>query len=160
MNLSTRIAVMREGAIEQVGAPREVYEAPANRFVAGFIGSVNLLECQADGSDLLSGTQGDIRVQVAAPVAASDGPSWVAIRPEKITLQREAPAPGTANAVRGRIEEITYLGAHSTFHVRTDGDRVVTVTVPMHSRTSERVFTWDESVWLTWSPDSVVVLPQ
>lgn len=163
MNLSTRIAVMRDGAFDQVGTPREIYETPANRFVAGFIGSVNLLECESHDATRLSAAGGAIRLTLpeALPAHRADAPVWVAIRPEKIRLQREAPDhPAAGNAATGRIEEITYLGAHSIFHVRTDTDAELTVTVPMHSRRNEAAFTWDESVWLTWTAESVVVLPE
>lgn len=160
MNLSTRIAVMREGRFDQIGTPREIYETPASRFVAGFIGSVNLLECQDAGGDRLT-TGGGITLQLAEPLPAhrADRPVWVAIRPEKMRLQRAAPA-GSVNAVQGRIDEITYLGAHSTYHVQTADGPTLEVTVPMASRTTDADFTWDETVWLSWAPESVVVLPE
>ncbi|HEX7035653.1 MAG TPA: ABC transporter ATP-binding protein [Pseudomonadales bacterium] len=166
MNLSSRIAVMRDGRFEQVGTPREIYETPANRFVAGFIGSVNLLECApGDRPGRLHATAVDATLELgeARPTVGAET-LWVAIRPEKIRLQRQppdAPAGGTAvNAVHGRIDAITYLGPHSTYHVRTARDTVLTVTQPMRSRDPVDTFTWDEDVWLTWSPDSVVVLPE
>ncbi len=161
MNLSTRIAVMREGRFDQIGTPREIYETPASRFVAGFIGSVNLLECEPLAADRLRSAGGVISLALpeALPAHRDDTPVWVAIRPEKIRLQREAPAEPD-NAMAGRIEEITYLGAHSIYHVTTDAGTELTVTVPMHSRRNEAAFTWDESVWLTWAPESVVVLPE
>ncbi len=161
MNLSSRIAVMRDGRFDQVGTPREIYEAPASRFVASFIGSVNLFECQAgDAPDRLRAVATDIEFALAGPVPshAADHPVWVAIRPEKMTLSREAPAAST-NAVQGRIDEITYLGAHSIYHVAAGDGPTLEVTVPMHSRTTDADFTWDETVWLSWAPDSVVVLP-
>jgi len=163
MNLSTRIAVMREGRFDQIGTPREIYETPASRFVAGFIGSVNLLECEGAGRDRPGQltTGGGIRLRLTEPLPAHRAGQtvWVAIRPEKMRLQREAPA-GDANAVQGRIDEITYLGAHSTYHVRTDAGTELEVTVPMASRTTDADFTWDEAVWLSWAPESVVVLPE
>jgi putrescine transport system ATP-binding protein len=163
MNLSTRIAVMRDGRFDQIGTPREIYETPASRFVAGFIGSVNLLECQDAGAGrrgrLISSSGIELELAEPLPAHRTDRPVWVAIRPEKMRLQREAPA-GSANAVQGRIDEITYLGAHSTYHVQTTDGPVLEVTVPMASRTTDADFTWDETVWLRWSPDSVVVLPE
>jgi putrescine transport system ATP-binding protein len=166
MNLSSRIAVMRDGRFEQVGTPREIYETPANRFVAGFVGSVNLLECRpGDRPGRLEAPAIGAVLETAEAPAGAAGPDsvWVAIRPEKIRLARQAPALGpggvAANAVPGRIEEITYLGAHSTYHVRA-GSELLEVTVPMHHRTTDREFTWDDTVWLTWAPESVVVLPE
>src|SRR5690606_1536899 len=108
MNLSSRIAVMRDGRFEQVGTPREIYETPANRFVAGFIGSVNLLECEpGDRPGRLHATAVDTTLELgeARPAVGAGGALWVAIRPEKIRLQRQPPdtlAGGTAvNAVQG-----------------------------------------------------------
>jgi putrescine transport system ATP-binding protein len=173
MNLSTRIAVMRDGALEQVGTPREIYETPANRFVAGFIGSVNLLPCApgdapgrpGDAPGRLWSAALGIELEPAGPGARSAGTEtlWVAIRPEKIRLQRQRPEPGAGvpvNVVGGRIEGITYLGSHSTFHVRAAGDVVLTATLPMRSRVGDETFTRDETVWLSWSPESLVVLPE
>jgi len=163
MNLSTRIAVMRDGRFDQIGTPREIYETPASRFVAGFIGSVNLLECQDAGRGRHGRltTSAGIELQLAGPLPAQRGgrPVWVAIRPEKMRLQREAPA-GAANTAHGRIEEITYLGAHSTYHVQSADGFTLEVTVPMASRTTDADFTWDEQVWLSWTPESMMVLPE
>ncbi|MEQ8484935.1 MAG: ABC transporter ATP-binding protein [Pseudomonadales bacterium] len=162
MNLSTRIAVMREGTFEQVGTPREIYETPANKFVAEFIGSVNLLECRrtADPRRLDAATVG-ATLELAEPVPDAAGDTvWVAIRPEKLQLSREAPGNGKpVNAAPGRIEEITYLGAHSTYHVRTGGGTRLEATLAMRTRAPENTFTWEDDVWVTWSPDCAVVLP-
>ena len=161
MNLSSRIAVMREGRFEQVGTPREIYEAPANRFVAEFIGSVNLLECTTtDTPSRLRVPSLDAVLDLGEPLEPRSGPVWVAVRPEKLRLQHEAPNPAEVNCVRGRIDEITYLGAHSTYHVRTAGDVELEVTLSMRTRAPEETFTWDDTVWLTWSPDSLMVLPE
>jgi putrescine transport system ATP-binding protein len=166
MNLSSRIAVMRDGRLEQVGTPREIYESPANRFVAGFVGSANLLEC------LPGARPGVLRARhlaldlepaaaggAEAPTAAE--PVWVALRPEKITLEPASPADAASqtNSVIGRIEEITYLGAHSSYHVRAAAQVVFVVTLPMHRRSAAAGFARGDAVRLTWAPDSLVVLP-
>jgi putrescine transport system ATP-binding protein len=166
MNLSTRIAVMRDGVLEQVGTPRDIYEAPANRFVAGFVGSVNLLECTPEPDTArLRALHLDAALELDRPLdRAGPGPVWVAIRPEKLKLQREAPPirPGAApvNAVAGRIEAVTYLGAHSTYHVRTASGVTMLATLPMRSRSGTDTFARDQAVWLTWTADSAVVLPE
>jgi putrescine transport system ATP-binding protein len=165
MNLSTRIAVMRAGQFEQVGTPREIYETPTNRFVASFIGSVNLLECSG-----ISGGSGerahcttlDAQLRLPAADAAVDlaGPFCLAIRPEKMRLIPEG--SGTSgqeeDGVPGRIEEITYLGAHSTYHVRTRSGAMLQVTLPMQTRADRDNFTWEQQVQISWSPESAVVL--
>ncbi len=166
MNLSTRIAVMRDGGFEQVGTPREIYEAPINRFVAGFIGSVNLLECDAGNAPqrLRAIALGTVLELAEAPDLPSQrGPLWIAIRPEKLRIDRRPPPASSeaepVNAVQGRIEEITYLGSHSTYHVAAPGEVTLTVTQPMHSRDAGTTFARHETVWLSWAPESLVVLP-
>jgi putrescine transport system ATP-binding protein len=162
MNLSTRIAVMREGRFEQIGTPREIYETPANRFVAEFIGSVNLLECQRTADDRRLRAP-SLNATLALPQALPDGVGdtvWVAIRPEKLELRREAPGSGDpVNAAAGRIHEITYLGAHSTYHIVTEGGARLEATLAMRTRTPENTFTWEDRVWAVWEPQSLVVLP-
>ncbi len=167
MNLSTRIAVMRDGAFEQVGTPQQIYETPANRFVAGFIGSVNLLECAAgDDPRQLRASALSAVFELPEPVedARRSGPLWIAIRPEKIRIARQPPTGasgrGTVNAVAGRIAEITYLGSHSTYHVQVTDELTLTVTQPMHSRDTGTAFGRQETVWLSWAADSLVVLPE
>jgi putrescine transport system ATP-binding protein len=157
MNLSTRIGVMREGALEQVGTPREIYEQPANRFVANFVGSVNLFQCAlgAPGSldcDAL-GAALKARSGTAGPV---DG--WVAIRPERIRALPEAPADAGLNRVHGTIETIVYLGAHSVCHVRVPAGALVQVDVPVTA--AGLVLERDAPVWLAWSPDDQVLLAE
>ncbi len=163
MNLSTRIAVMRDGRFEQVGTPLEIYETPANRFVAGFIGSVNLLAClPGEPPGRLRARDADVVLELgeaAAGQPAEGGEIWVAIRPEKLHLERQPPA-SPVNALRGQIEQITYLGAHSTYHVRVSDRLVLEATLPMRSRAPEHTFTWDETVWLSWEPESLVVLTE
>jgi putrescine transport system ATP-binding protein len=170
MNLSTRLAVMREGRFEQVGAPREIYETPANRFVASFIGSVNLLECRgpAGGSNRAFCTTLDSELQLppALSSATEQNPVFfLAVRPEKMRLHAAGSATGESagdmaqDAIAGRIEEITYLGSHSTYHVRTAAGALLQVTLPMHTRAGRDPFTWDEPVIVSWAPESAVALP-
>ncbi|MEZ5560023.1 MAG: ABC transporter ATP-binding protein [Pseudomonadales bacterium] len=161
MNLSTRIAVMREGGFEQIGTPREIYETPCNRFVADFIGSVNVLTCErvtSEGGQLLARCdEAGASLLLPAPDTELPDRFEVAIRPEKLRLDRAAPDAEHGYA-HGRIEEITYLGAHSTYHVRTSGGQVLQVTAPMSSRRPGENFTWEDKVWVSWSDDSPVLL--
>ena len=159
MNLSSRIAVMHDGGFQQVGTPREIYESPANRFVAGFIGSVNLLEClPGERPGQLRAMHLDVVLELPEHNAGTaSGPVWVAVRPEKISLQRQPPMTNS-NAVCGRIEEITYLGAHSTYHVNAAGV-MLEVNLPMRSRAPDGDFARGDEVWLSWAAESLVVLP-
>jgi putrescine transport system ATP-binding protein len=161
MTLASRIAVMNRGEIVQIGTPRQIYEFPATRFVADFIGSVNLF----DGR-LAEDEPDHVRVQcdeLPAPVFVDHGLSappeaqlWVAIRPEKFVLQREA-SDRPDNWARGVIKDIAYMGDMSVFVVRLDSGREVRVTQANIARKPEERFDWDETVYLTWEPSSPVV---
>jgi putrescine transport system ATP-binding protein len=161
MTLSSRVGVMNRGEIVQVGTPRQIYEFPATRFVADFIGSVNLFEGQ-----LTEDEQDHVRVKcedLAAPVYVDHGMSapplalcWVAVRPEKIVLSRERPS-GADNWAHGTIHDIAYLGDMSVFVVRLDSGREVRVTQANRTRKPEELFSWDEAVYLSWDASSPVV---
>jgi len=161
MTLSSRVGVMNRGEIVQVGTPRQIYEFPASRFVADFIGSVNLFEGQ-----LTEDEQDHVRVKcedLAVPVYVDHGMSapplalcWVAVRPEKIVLMREEPA-GPDNWAHGTIHDIAYLGDMSVFVVKLDSGREVRVTQANRTRKPEEQFSWDEAVYLTWDASSPVV---
>ncbi len=161
MTLASRIAVMNRGEIVQIGTPRQIYEFPATRFVADFIGSVNLF----DGR-LIEDEPDHVRVgcdELPAPVYVDHGLSappeaqlWVAIRPEKFVLQREPPEQKD-NWARGIIKEIAYMGDMSVFLVRLDSGREVRVTQANIARKPEERFAWDETVYLRWEPSSPVV---
>ena len=161
MTLSSRVGVMNHGEIIQVGTPRQIYEFPATRFVADFIGSVNLFEGQ-----LTEDEHDHVRVKcqdLPAPVYVDHGMSapplalcWVAVRPEKIVLSREPPA-GPDNWAQGTIHDIAYLGDMSVFVIRLGSGREVRVTQANRTRKPEEQFTWDEAVYLSWDASSPVV---
>ena len=123
MAMSDRIAVMSQGALQQVGAPRQIYEAPANRFVANFIGEVNLLrgtiENTVDGAACVLAEGRRIKIGDAEP-----GECFVAIRPERARLTR-----ANEGDLRGVIERKIYIGAITEIHVRlAQGDVFVVQT--------------------------------
>lgn len=165
MTLSTRIAVMNEGVIQQLGTPSEVYEYPGTRYVADFIGSVNLFEGQvvgigADGLRIASPEAGiDIHVD-GGEVAVRDGQSVaVAIRPEKIAIAKQDAKPDQGeNVLQGTVDEIAYQGSLSIYQVRLADGKLVRVTTPNLTRTAERPIDWEEPVWLSWGRHAGVVL--
>jgi len=163
MTLATRIGVMHAGKIVQTGSPREIYETPVNRFVADFVGSVNLFEgrvaAQQDGIVTLDVAEvpGGVRVRHDAPVAVGTNCA-VALRPEKLTIGRDEPSGDAANKVHGVVAAIGYLGASCIFRVRTDGGRVVQVMQPNRARDLALAYEWDEPVWVWWSPESGVLI--
>jgi len=166
MTLATRIGVMNHGEIVQVGTPSDIYEYPISRFVADFIGSVNmfegrLIEDEPDyvrvASDELGGT-----FHVGHGVsAAPDATVWVALRPEKIQVSRDRPDGSGDNRVQGTVSEIAYRGDQSVYLVRLAGGRQVRVTQPntLRQGAGERI-RWDDAVWLSWDSSSPVVVTQ
>ena len=83
---------------------------------------------------------------------------WVAIRPEKFTLSKEPPPPGTANCMAGEVWDIGYLGDVSIYHVRLASGAIVRGTQANRARLIERPITWEDRVFLTWEPDASVIL--
>jgi putrescine transport system ATP-binding protein len=168
MTLASRIGVMDHGEIVQVGTPSDIYEYPISRFVADFVGSVNmfegtLVEDEPDYVRVASKELGGnffVNHGVSAP---PDATVWVALRPEKVVISREEPATEDGdNRVQGVVKEIAYLGDVSVYLVRLPSGRMVRVTRPNMRRQSAAVdrITWDEEVWLTWDPSSPVVVTQ
>ena len=164
MTLASRIGVMNRGEIVQVGTPTDIYEYPTTKFVADFIGSVNMFEGQ-----LVEDEPDHVRIrcpELARTVYVNHGISSapgatvaVAIRPEKIELSRQPPG-GDENVERGVVKEIAYMGDVSVYLVKIDGGRMVRVTLPNIERHADDRISWDETVWLSWHPSSPVVLTQ
>ncbi len=155
LTMSDRIAVMNDGVIEHLGPPREIYEHPATRFVAGFIGTSNLL---TGSLAQVTGGQGVIEVSPDERIIVPAGRSALAagqeveltVRPEKIEL---AAGPGTAGgcALRGTVTEVVYLGTSTSFSVRTTTGADVVVFQQNSASAATPVSRGDE-VWLTWDP--------
>ncbi|MEP7314631.1 MAG: polyamine ABC transporter ATP-binding protein [Pseudomonadota bacterium] len=161
MTLASRIGVMNRGEIAQIGTPRQIYEFPSTRFVADFIGSVNLFDGQLieDEPDYVRVACEDFTVPVYVDHGLSAPPNaqlWVAIRPEKMTLQRDQPA-ATDNWARGTIKEIAYMGDMSIFLVQLASGRELRVTQTNIARKGDESFTWDDEVYLHWDASSPVV---
>ena len=167
MALSTRIAVMDKGNIVQVGTPSEIYEFPNSRFTADFIGKINVFEGAVTGVNGSGATigcaaaEGDLEVDGDGGLARGT-PVWVAVRPEKIEISRDAPAAGTANTLRGTVKDLAYFGDYSIYRVRLANDQIVHVSRQNVHRLSdeERQVDWDDEVWLTWRRDAALVLTE
>jgi len=162
MTLSSRIGLMNHGEIIQVGTPSEMYEYPASRFAAEFIGSVNMFEGR-----LIEDEPSYVRIEsddLEAPIFVDHGISsspgatvWAAIRPEKIAIAREKPtdADNWASAI---VQDIAYMGDMSIYLLRLASGKVVRVTQPNASRKTEDRVTWDEPVFVHWDAASPVVV--
>jgi putrescine transport system ATP-binding protein len=154
MSLATRIGVMNQGEIAMIGEPTDIYEFPNSRFVAGFIGSVNMfegvvVEDEDDHVRIRSPELGcDIHVSHGVD-CAPDQILWWAIRPEKITLSRERPEGGT-NITRGTVEDIAYLGDMSVYQVVLESGHRLKVFKANTERGDPDGIKWDERVWASW----------
>ena len=166
MTLASRIGVMNHGEIVQVGTPAEIYEYPGTRFVADFIGSVNmfegrLIEDEPDYVRVESPDLGGVFHVGHGVSAAPNATVWVALRPEKIHISSERPAGEGDNRVAGVVAEIAYLGDQSIYLVKLAGGRMVRVTQPNIVRqTGIGPVTWEQPVWLSWDSSSPVVVTQ
>jgi spermidine/putrescine transport system ATP-binding protein len=162
LTMSDRLVVMNAGRIEQLGSPREVYERPRTRFVAGFIGTSNLISGtvrQMDGGTAVLETAADESVIVpdAHEVGATTGqPLDVTVRPEKISLSAERPDAGRC-AIRGRVAEVVYLGTSTQYAVRTPDGSDLLVFV-QNASDSDDIAERDEDVWLSWRPEHSLAL--
>jgi putrescine transport system ATP-binding protein len=126
MSMATRLAVMNAGRIAQIGTPHEVYEHPASRFVADFIGIANII--------------------------ALDSGGWLALRPEKIALSTDRPT--LPRTVAGRIVDVAYEGDRSLYHIETETHGAMTVSAMNTSRNAGAVFARGKAVWLGWSDEA------
>jgi len=163
MTLASRIGVMNHGRILQTGTPSDIYEYPTSKYVADFIGSVNmfegrLVEDEPDYVRIESPELGGTVYVDHGVASAPDAKVWVAVRPEKVRLDRERPNQSD-NVFGGTVKEIAYLGDVSRYLVALDSGKLVRVTQPNTDRRDDRV-TWEERVWVSWSPGANVVVTQ
>jgi spermidine/putrescine transport system ATP-binding protein len=170
--IATRCAVMNRGVLTQVATPADLYEFPNSRFVADFVGSVNMFEGVLEKDEQ---NEAQVRCkELSAPVYLDHGVTgargstvWVALRPEKIEMHKRAEgstpmkmedAPAGANVVPGIIRDIVYLGSETNFEVELEGGRRVKTFRSNLTRYDQEDFTWDEPVWLAWHACSPAVL--
>jgi putrescine transport system ATP-binding protein len=168
MTLASRIAVMEKGRLAQVGTPGEVYEYPVNRFVADFVGNINLVEAEVTGctGDTVALRCPALDAGVRAPARdpgvrvdpAAGTRMWVAIRPEKITISREAPRDGDRNVLKGVVWDLGYFGDQSLYRVRLPGGTVIQVSAQNLRRSAHHVVEWDDEVYLSWDVASTILL--
>ena len=165
MALSTRIAVMNRGQVVQVGTPSEIYEFPQTRFVADFIGTTNMFEGTVDagvpGNVVVKSAEAGCNLVVDDAGRFSQGQRvWVSLRPEKIRLSKLPNARESANQIKGTVWELGYLGNRSTYRIKTETGKMVTVFAQNDRRTAEWSIDWSDEVYLSWTADCAVVLHQ
>jgi spermidine/putrescine ABC transporter ATP-binding subunit len=170
--MASRCAVMNRGLLQQVATPSDLYEFPNSRFVADFIGQVNLFEGQltTDEPDhaVVSSNEAGVPIYLDHGVTgAANTTLWAAIRPEKIEIHKRiegaAPikmedAPEGHNVVAGTITHLSYLGSETVFDVAIGDGRLVKVVRSNLTRWDQEDFTWDEPVWLSWHACAPAVL--
>jgi spermidine/putrescine transport system ATP-binding protein len=163
LTMSDRLVVMNAGRIEQLGTPRELYEHPATRFVANFIGTSNIitgrLERRGDAW-ALAGMGPDQRVLVADAGDARDGQDVeLAIRPEKIVLRTEQDPPSPdRTALKVKVDEVVYLGTSTQYRTVTDGGEAIVVYRQNASATPGADVLAGQVGWLEWPPEHTYVL--
>jgi putrescine transport system ATP-binding protein len=164
MTLSNRIAVMNRGRLEQVGTPGEIYEYPENRFVADFIGNVNLVQATVtsveNGTVVLDCPEAGGRMLAAedasSPVAGEH--LWVAVRPEKITISKEDPGGSQRNVFRGVVHDLGYFGNLSVYRVELSSGKILQVSGQNRVRTAKKTVEWDDEVFISWDMGSAILL--
>jgi putrescine transport system ATP-binding protein len=162
MTMADRIAILDKGKLMQVARPAEIYEAPSSRFVAGFVGNVNMFEGTVASRDAASaritGASGaEILVENVAADAAAGNAVAFAIRPEKIKVSSQRPE-GAVNALEGEIYDLAYLGDMTVYHVRLSDGQVVKASALNSARSSDDPLTWNDRAWISFRPDAGVVL--
>lgn len=163
MTLAGRIAVMAEGRIAQVGTPGQVYEYPATRDVASFVGNINLIDgrvatCEA-GRVALQCPALNAQVAVLCEEQFGAGTELcVAVRPEKITISRDAPDARDRNVVKGVVRDLGYFGEQSLYRVLLQSGAVLQVSAQNMKRMAKPTVEWDDEVFLSWEVASTILL--
>ncbi|MEE2803030.1 MAG: ABC transporter ATP-binding protein [Pseudomonadota bacterium] len=165
MTLSSRIAVMDEGRLIQVGTPTDLYEYPDNRFIASFIGSVNLFEGHIVKQEhphcavLVPPNRSEFYV-VDQRAFIPGQHVWIALRPEKISISKHPVAANIANQLTGTIDNIAYTGSQSTYQIKTSTGDIVEVTQSNQNRPDSDQFVgeWNDTVHLQWDANDALLL--
>ena len=164
MTMADRMAVMDHGRLLQIAPPDLIYEAPSNRFVAEFVGDINLIEGKVtavagDLVTLASGPVGVIELDEDAPACRPGDALTIGLRPEKIALSHDEPGQAI-NKVAGEIWDIGYLGDMTMVQVMVGGDegKLFKVSLTNRTRRIERPFAWEDKVWLSWDVEAGMVL--
>jgi len=160
MAMASRIAVMSDGVILQIGEPRNVYETPNCRFVADFIGSVNMFSGTVveDEPDHVVIQSAECSHYVGHGITGTPGMAVsVAIRPEKIAVSAERPQQ-QHNCVSGEVIELAYLGSYTVYHLKLAGGTVIKATVGNTERHGACRPKWGDRLYARWDDDAMVVL--
>ncbi len=167
MTMANRIGVMNAGRLEQVASPRDLYEAPQSRWVAEFVGDVNLFDGEVasrEHSRITVSTSGGAALAVAEPRNVSVGTAVsVAIRPEKVKLSRRGPGSDAVssqliNRLEGEVTDVSYLGGLTVYKVKLDSGAVVRSSIANTVRLDRDTYSVGQRVVAWFTPDDCVVL--
>ncbi len=165
MTVADRIGVMDHGKLKQVSTPAELYEHPNSKYVADFIGDINILQGKVAKVDTgrhavrLEGLPVPGAVEINCETVCNQGDQvFFAVRPEKVRISHDAPSDRSVNAIEGKVWDIGYLGDTSVYHVRLPSGSNMRAAVANTSRVVERPISWEDTVWLTWAPESGILL--
>jgi len=164
MTMATRIGIMSEGQLLQIGSPAEIYDYPNCRFTAEFIGETNMFEGpvvvdEPDSVEIESAELGG-RIHIDHGITGPKGMQvWASIRPEDVHLN-VAPQPAGPNVARGEVHDIAYLGSFSIYHVKLASGKIVKSMVAANHWHENGITppTWGDTVYVGWRPDMPVVL--
>ena len=158
LTMSDRIAVMNHGVVEQLGTPEELYERPATRFVADFIGTTNLLSGSVESVDAGSAVvrlEGGDACRIVGPDLSAGRTLELSIRPESIDIKRSnGAAPDGVGPVRAQVRQVAYMGGTVQYQVKTQGGLSITV---LASKTGERHAVGSD-VDIAWPPNEALIL--
>jgi putrescine transport system ATP-binding protein len=165
MTLSTRIVVMNQGGFEQVGTPGEVYEYPRNRFVADFVGKVNLLDAKVrnvNGS-LITLSSERAGVELNADIGSAAAPAigslqTIAVRPEKMFISKQDPQTEGMTVLKGTVVDLGYFGNLSLYKVALNSGQILQVSGQNRVRSSRKTVEWDDEVFISWDNRSAILL--
>jgi ABC-type Fe3+/spermidine/putrescine transport system ATPase subunit len=159
--MANRIAVMESGKVRQIAAPADLYEFPNCKFVADFIGKMNLFEGKVvgvSGDQIVLEAKGIGRITVPYSGSAQ-GSVGIAVRPEKMRLDHGQP-PSDRVSLRGRVTELAYYGDESNVFLENETGVTVNVNVPNEARTTNSAFAIGDELWLSWNPADTLVLTE
>ena len=163
MSMSDRMAVMRDGKLQQVGAPKEIYEYPNSRFVAHFVGSINIFHgFVSDNSKRNRLTVGSNEIESPMIVNSHEDLNigtevWVAVRPEEMGIYSE-PDDDSYNHAVGEIKDIAFLGNQIIYHVKLISNKIVHVSVPSSARSKNPLLDYGSKAYVSWDKTDGVIL--
>lgn len=161
MTVASRIAVMNHGELAHIATPGEIYEFPGSRYVANFIGDVNIFEGKvtstAPGEATIEWVGGGTFTAKAVDPLTVGQQVWLVIRPEKLRISLSKPTTA-CNAISGKVVDVGYLGSISHYHVKVASGQQVTALRANSAQTVEHNIKWDDDVWLEWPYDAGMIV--